>query len=360
MSRLANSLLELNQTYPMTALMRNVPVTMERLQVGDVALSCSVHAPSENAAWTVSIKGMLVGAARDELVKLPRWQARLAIPFLWGLGRICDWTVLDRIVGIDNACLSTNLVSQPLATLDKEALTSRAVEAYPGSALMVRSLNASHHPTILKEFEQAGWWLLVNRQVYLIEDVAAALEKRSNRNDIRLQRDGKYRFRQLTADSASEDFEVVQACYDQLYLDKYTFSNVQFTALLFQEWVKSGLLDLFVLENAAGTVCGCVGMVMEEGMLTTPVLGYDLSLPQSDGLYRRLCLFITQYCFEKGYRQHLSAGASDFKKTRGAYPTLEYTAVYAQHLPFLQRCIWKILYRLTNTVYGPLLVKKGL
>ncbi|MGT2686672.1 hypothetical protein ACVRWT_04660 [Streptococcus porcinus] len=362
-----------------------------------IKLPCSVNHQAQDNAWTVSLKSMIVGAGYDELAKLKGISKVVTKLLIKVLEHFIDFFKMDDIVGLDNACLTTSLLSKEFLDLDPADLFAKAKQAYPNSALMIRSLNKAHHGSYLEKLEQeTRAHLLVNRQIYLIDQPEQALKKRDSKRDLKLLEDGRYKFRKLDADSSLDsfpnslpnvspnfspdsipdsspdsssvgttpttfsDFQSVISLYNQLYLDKYSASNVQFTALFLQELVREGAITIFLMENQTGQACGCLGLIEEEGILTAPLLGYRTELAQSEGLYRRLSIFITQYCLEKGFKQNLSAGAPDFKKNRGAKPTLEYTAVYVDHLPWYRRAAWQLLAWTCQHYYGPMLVKKGL
>ncbi|VTT42110.1 hypothetical protein [Streptococcus porcinus] len=356
-------------------------------------LPCSVNHQAQDNAWTVSLKSMIVGAGYDELPKLKGISKVVTKLLIKVLEHFIDCFKMDDIIGLDNACLTTSLMSKEMLALDPEALFTKASQAYPNSTLMIRSLNKAHHGSFLEKLEQETTaHLLVNRQIYLIDQPELALKKRDSKRDLKLLEDGRYKFIKLKTDSYAyaeadkdisrnpksepdslfestsitkcqthfSDFQSVISLYNQLYLEKYSDSNVQFTPLFIQELVREGAMTVFLMENQAGQACGCVGLIEEEGILTAPLLGYRTELAQSEGLYRRLSIFITQYCMEKGFKQNLSAGAPDFKKNRGAKPTLEYTAVYVDHLPWYRRVAWQLLAWTCQHYYGPMLVRKGL
>jgi hypothetical protein len=63
---------------------------------------------------------------------------------------------------------------------------------------------------------------------------------------------------------------------------------------------------------------------------------------------------------ELGGRLNFSAGAAGFKRLRGGVPAIEYSAVYARHLPRKTRNAIGVLSLATRRVGAPLLSKYGL
>ena len=312
-------------------------------------------------AWTVSLYAALVQAGRDELVKLPHFQAATTGGLITVLARLLRLGQIDRTVAVQNFGLSTNLYSRDFLNRPPAALRAAAQAAYPHTAVIIRSLNAAHHRDLMDALQQDGWRFLLTRQIYLTDTIKQITCRSDSKRDAKLLDDGRYRFRRLSAASADADFQAALDFYNRLYLGKYSTGNVRFTHLWLRETVARDLLALYLMEcTANGAVAGCAGMICEEGRLTTPVLGYDLSLPQNEALYRRLSAFIVRYCAERNLRQHWSGGAAGFKKSRGAVPELEYTAVYTRHLPPHRRAVWRLLEKLSNGPYRRLLEKNGL
>jgi len=77
------------------------------------------------------------------------------------------------------------------------------------------------------------------------------------------------------------------------------------------------------------------------GVMTTPILGYDLALPRPLGLYRLLSMIILERAQQRGLLLHASAGADEFKLLRGAVPALEYLAVDVRGRPRYATAVWR-------------------
>jgi hypothetical protein len=91
--------------------------------------------------------------------------------------------------------------------------------------------------------------------------------------------------------------------------------------------------------------------------MTTPLLGYDTSLPQEVGLYRMLSAQLTLEATKRGIILHQSSGAASFKRFRGFIENIEYSAVFYQHLPFWRQLVWRLLGLLVNQIAVPLMKK---
>jgi hypothetical protein len=129
-----------------------------------------------------------------------------------------------------------------------------------------------------------------------------------------------------------------------LYVDRYSSSNPQFTPNFIKLAVAQQLLSVHVLCRADdGTILGVVGHYARAGLLTTPLFGYDTTLPTSLGLYRLLSLKVLHESRRLGLNTHASGGAADFKRQRGATSTVECCSIYVAHLPWWRRLAWSPL-----------------
>ena len=91
--------------------------------------------------------------------------------------------------------------------------------------------------------------------------------------------------------------------------------------------------------RSKGEIVGVLGLYehTESHWLTTPLIGYDINVAQETGVYRCLMALLLQEAKNRNLRLHYSSGASQFKRARGGVPSLEYTAVFSQHLSPLKR-----------------------
>lgn len=353
-------LLSILQSRPIQQLMRNVAADISSYQIDHhTIISTVVHRIQPNC-YVVSPYAGMVGYAKDELNKLSATQRILARSLIAVLSLGLRLVRIDAVQTLNNYMLSTNTLSQAFMQLDYVQLVQTACQRYRHHAVLIRSLNLCQHKTMLQQLKQQGWLLVVSRQVYLITDMAHAMQRRDTKADQRFLDDTHYTF--CTPDVNNiEDFQHAQRLYDQLYLDKYSHHNVQFTAEYLQALVQANVLHLRLLRDTRKQqYVGVIGCVEEDGVITTPILGYDTKYPQQAALYRRLNAYVMRYNYDCGTVMHLSSGAPKFKQHRGATPYLEYTAVYVKHLPWQRRCAWRLLSSISQRYYGKLLIKAQL
>lgn len=272
-----------------------------------------------------------------------------------GLGAVFERLNFDRVVYVNNWLLSTNLY--PDVSLEKLELLHRALcERYPQRAIVFRSLNPVHHPSLMGRLKQLDYQPVFSRQVYLL-DPQAGTHKRSSalKKDRRLARQSPYVW-QGAEQIAVSDIPRLKHLYTQLYVKKYSPLNPQFTELFFREALQKRWLHLYVLRHReTHHIEAVVGYFKCKGIMTTPIIGYNPELPPQTGLYRLISLFLADEAERQGLLLHRSSGASHFKRLRGNQPVFEHNWVYTRHLPRAQRLPWQTLKTLSRGLIEPLM-----
>jgi hypothetical protein len=307
-------------------------------------------------AYVVSPYTHYVSYLREELRLVESRAARAALAVLLdALGAVLERGLIDRVVTVNNWLLSTNLYPRSL----HDALPS-VVDAlrnrFPHHAVMFRSLNEVTTGQVMMDLHASGFQPLVSRRVYLFDSNDDTLFKRKGfrRDHALIVRHG-YRVVPVQQADVSQ-VERIVALYNALYLDKYSRYNPAFTPAFVALAIREQLLHVFVLEKD-GRRDGVMGFFVRDGIMTTPLLGYDTSLPAELGLYRMLTALLSQLARERGLFLHRSSGAATFKRSRGAMPALEYSMVDFHHLTVRRQVAWKLLLRIANQVGRPLLEK---
>jgi hypothetical protein len=265
---------------------------------------------------------------------------------------------LDRAATIANRLISTNLYpdwnQQDIHTLTEELLT-----LYPDRPLIFRNICPDVNPTFCAALQKNGWTLIPARIVYLCDPRQASLWKRNHvKKDARL----------LTANALeivpphqlkSTDLPQLRQLFRDLFIHKHSGLNPDFTPDFFELCLESGFLDLYGLRYQ-GKWAGVLGIYEppESNWITTPLIGYDTTLPQEAGIYRCLMALLLNQASLRHKRLHYSSGASQFKRARGGHASLEYTAVYSLHLSKSQR-LWNMLFAKTLQSIAPSILKKA-
>ena len=118
---------------------------------------------------------------------------------------------------------------------------------------------------------------------------------------------------------------------------------------------ENGILRCYGLRNSIGSLDGVIGFFQRGEVMTAPIVGYDTTLPQALGLYRRLTAIALRRARSERLLFNMSAGAGSFKRHRGGTAAFEYTMVYNRHLPFSSRLACTTVRALLHIVGKPLL-----
>lgn len=309
--------------------------------------------------YVVSPFAMIINYSREELYKVKQ---KVLLPVAWFLIGVFSIVLraikIDRIHILNNQMLSTNFFETFWDDFDFKEMTINQKRNSKKHALAIRSLNAVQNGIIIKKLERQNWIPIVTRQVYLFETYD--MNKRDIIRDMKLLQSTRYRFIEPDPNSF-EDFQKAESLYNQLYLKKYTPENIQYTALYMQEMYRNGDLHLrLLLDTETNTLVGTVGIIGNDVALTAPIVGYEISRPASEALYRRCLIYIINYAASKQITLNLSSGAPDFKRNRGAQPTIEYMYVYTDHLSVFSRVVWLALSKISLHFYKPILIREKL
>ncbi|PTX99575.1 hypothetical protein DB346_17225 [Verrucomicrobia bacterium LW23] len=332
--------------------------------------------PSDPNGYVVSPITTYVHYGYDEarLLTSP-WVRGACRALLGGIHGALAVAKADNVVILNNWLLSTNI--HPPGWLEADCddalrATLAAVTArWPKHAILIRSLNYPCNHNLLQALGDTGFILCPSRQVYLFDarpDAAASFTRTRNYLwDKRLldkaiaPESGEYGAETLRANSEASIFERVAYLYGKLYLDKYSRLNPQYQPAWFRRGIEGGWLDVTLLRRRLdGRVDAAVGWFGREDLFTTPVVGYETALPQQLGLYRMLMAITLARAAASQAVLNLSSGAAGFKRLRGGVPAIEYTAVYARHLPIHRRAVWQTLAAMLQHVAVPLLKRHEL
>ncbi len=328
----------------------NAAFALHALQLPGRAFVVAEPDPAASQAWLLSLRAAYGRVAREEAEAETEgvqglaygWAAHIAEAWL-------DATAADRIVFVNHPLLSTSLWGGWEGEGLRDALAVLAVR-FPDRAFAFRSLNDWSDATLLDRLRGAGGRLLPSRVIWTVDDVADEwLKKRDARRDHRLIDAGGYRIDH--AERLSDpDWTRVRDLYRGLYLERHSRHNPDYTEALLRAGMDSGFLRFQLLRQGSGRIMAFVACARVGGILTSPLLGYDLARPQDEGLYRMAMLLPGLEAAKHGLRVNHSAGAGAFKRFRGAKPWLEYTAIFDAHLPAWRRLGYAGLQRAANAL----------
>ena len=265
---------------------------------------------------------------------------------------------INKVIYVNNWLLSTNLYPK-VSHANVRSLTSQYISKYKNHFLGWRSLNEHSNHNLIETLREYGYDLIPSRQVYIFPREKNFKDRKNSMRDLRLLRETP--FRVVKIESAScQDLTRFKRLYDQLYLEKYSYHNPQFTENFIRSSLDSKTIKLFGLKNQNGEWQGVVGCLVRNGVMTTPVVGYNTDLPQKLGIYRTLMVITLCEAQRLGVDLNLSSGASKFKILRGGFPFVEYTAIYRRHLSKSRQLMIVTLKKVLDTIVVPIMKKHEL
>ncbi|MGG1659125.1 GNAT family N-acetyltransferase [Brevibacillus sp. NRS-1366] len=322
---------------------QNVRTQMWALTVDDRVMPLTVNEAEYDNSYVCSPYTHYVSYAKEELDMLgsPLWKGLFSV-VLTGLGLWMKASQSNRMAIVNNWLLSTNLYHE-MSAEEAERITHFCVERFPRHIIAFRSVCRKLCPDFYAGLKETGYIMVPSRYVYLFHPDWPALGKWRVRNTLRRDRQMLARsgYRILSHDELEEEHaQRIVELYNALYLHKYSKYNPQFTVAFIRLAMQKRTLTLIGLEKN-GRLDGILGYFQRNGVMTTPLFGYDTSLPKETGLYRMLSSLLVQEAERQGMMLHQSAGVGAFKADRGAVGEPEYTAVYVNHLPLYRRWMWQ-------------------
>lgn len=341
----------------------NAECRVEAVELGGVSLPLNLlERRREAGSYVASPRAAWLDYARHEAARrlAPGWPwlaAQAAGAVLSPLTLLLRQGRLEHAAIVGNHLISTNLYPDwPAAEI--RDLGPMLAARYPQRPLLMRNICPAVNPDLAGQLCLSGWQLLPARLVYLCDPAQAGAWKHNHvKQDARLLAGPEVEVIPPQA-LQIQDLPQLRCLFRQLFIDKHSALNPDFSPEFFELCQETGFLELYGLRYQ-GRLVGVLGLYPHaaSGWLTTPLIGYDTSLPQQLGLYRRLMALLLQQARERQLRLHYSSGAGQFKRARGGVAQLEYTAVYSQHLHGVSRHCNRLLAQTLQILAPPLLTR---
>jgi hypothetical protein len=297
--------------------------------------------------------------AKEELALIQQRWLRLTLgKLIKSFGIFCKLSQMNRVVCVNNWLLSTNLYPD-LSPEHIAAIINFLQQRFPQHAIIFRSLNTVSNNILLNACKRYHCQLIPSRQVYIVHPAHPTSVSSKARwllkRDLALIQQGGYIL--LDAEELTEDdVPRIVELYNALYLQKYSLCNPMFNERFIKLALEKNILHLVAVKKDQ-RIDAILGYFCRNGVMTTPLFGYDTTLSLETGLYRMLSTILFNIAKENGHVLNESSGAAQFKRNRGAVGEIEYSAVYDAHLPFYRRLCWRTLALLLEKIGVPLMKK---
>jgi hypothetical protein len=344
-------------------LIDNADAEVRVLIAGDLVLPLVLanRTPSVRNSYVCSPTTHYIDYAKREVAIELHGQpfARALIPPMLDLLRpLLLWSNFEQVVFVNNWLLSTNLYP-PIPRDLVAALRDLLVATFPQHTIIFRSVNDQLNGALMGQLQHLHFHNVFSRQVYILDPRDPSYQqKKSYQKDRSLARRSPYAW-ETAAHIQPADIPRIKALYDDLYLKKYSFHNPQFNRRFFAQALRERWLTFMVLKQH-GRIDGVLGFVERNGVMTTPLIGYDRSVDAAAGLYRLISLELVEQAAARGLILHQSSGAAAFKRHRGSTASMEYNLIYDRHLAPRQRLPWQLLAALSRALIMPAMRRYGL
>ena len=338
-----------------TAFAENVRTRWLAFAIGDRVLPVTVNDGERGDSYVCSPYAAYVLYGLREMALMRVRGRTILAPLLRTAGALLRAAGIDRIVHVDNWLFSTNLHGDWEGT-DLPAIRDALAARFPDHLVAIRSIDNWSCPRLAAAARADGWVMVPSRQVWVTDDLARDWRPRNAfGNDRRLVANSGLAIGAARADEAAPIAEL----YLQLYVGKYSALNPVFTPAFVSATLAAGLIDYRVARAADGRVMAVAGLLVRGDVATPPVVGYDMTVPQSAGLYRIASWMFAEMAMARGFRMHGSAGAAGFKRLRGAHGVIEYWAMQVDHLSSPRRFAIRSLAALLEGYAVPMMRRNG-
>lgn len=338
----------------------NLQTKFAFLQTPTTELPLTINETEWDNSWLCSPWNHYVTYAKEEISRATgRLPAFFAGILLDGIGMWLKRAHFNRVVMVNNWLLSTNPWPAWEAR-DLPEVVELLTRRWPHHTILLRSLNEKESAPLLATFETVGGTLVPSRQVWYYEADSIAVPKSTEfRKDVRLLHRDDLEI-VPHEEIAPDDFRRLTALYASLYLEKYSRHNPCYTADWLSHLHAAQLARFTALRSSEGELVGVEACSVLNGVLTSPIVGYQLNLPLSLGLYRRLAVLPVLEGRRLGLPLNLSAGIGHYKARRGGEPIMEYLGVYDRHLPLSRRLPWSLVGQISRRFLAPYVQQRGL
>jgi len=354
---------EKERSFLLPLIEKGLPYFIENLQadlgilaIDDHRLPCTINHSKPGSCYASSPVSFYGGFSKEKILSLPNpYLRRFLMPFVQTFSKALELSHIDKVIYVNNWLLSTNL-HPTLNKVQIKGLIETLSSIFPSYAIAFRSLTQEENDHFFTNLVEKGFAPIAARPVYIVDTKDPDhFKSRMFKSDLKILESTPYTIEDGKNLTDKECLRIAEI-YRMLYLDKYSTINPKLTPAFIKHSAESGGLTIKLFKKE-GEIDGVLGYYEKYGVMTSPLFGYDTSLPQELGLYRMIATLLSLEAKEKKAILNMSSGAGTYKKLRRAKPFIEYLAVYTRHLSPLRRAPWHCLQGMMNRVGRPLMLR---
>jgi hypothetical protein len=330
----------------------NTETEMIVIKVDDVVFPATINNAEYENSYVCSPYTLYVNCGFEKIETMQnRWLKTIGLFFLKLFKRAFRSGKINKIIFVNNWLFTTNLYPK-MSDTQIEGIKKALMERYPDHAIAFRSITKFDNASGFTSLAKNKFDLIACRPVFFLDTKKEEpFKARMFKSDLKIFQNSQYEV--ITNDQIQkEDYKRILELYRNLYITKYTQYSPQLNLNFIELAVQNKVLNVKALRKN-GKIDAVMGYFARNGVATSPIFGYDTSLPQDLGLYRIISTLLTLEAKDKGLIVNQSAGASQYKKLRRAESDIEYTAVYSRHLPLGRRLPWFFMRSVINGIGVP-------
>ncbi len=336
----------------------NTDTEMIAIQVDDLVLPATINNTEYENSYVCSPYTLFVNCGLEKVESISNPLVKnISTFFLRLFQKTLQKGKINKIIFVNNWLFTTNLYPK-LSQEQIRTIICELKKRYPDHAIAFRSITQFDKTSCYDLLKNNKCALIASRPVFFLDTKSKApFKARMFKSDMKVLKESNYEVLD-GKDLTTEDYTRLVELYQSLYIQKYSKYSPKLNVNFISLTIKKDILQIKVLKKE-GKIDAVMGYFAKNGVATSPIFGYDTTLPQELGLYRMISTVLTLEAREQGLLVNQSAGASQYKLLRRAHSDLEYTAVYHRHLPFHRRLSWTMLGGVINNIGVPFMKHFG-
>jgi len=292
------------------------------------------------ATWLTSLVSALIGTPKDEATSDSTAAGRYLRFALSTAERVAQIAGADKAAIVNNALLSVSPVGPSQLHGLAGALAAASVR-WPKRVIFARGIVAGRD-AVKACASLAGGISFPNRVCYTFDMTAGQLPDKINaERDSALLRKGK--LTRIGHDAFTpDDLARAHAQYTSVYIGRHGGRNPHLSAQFFDDLHRASGAEFFGLKMD-GALQAFVALRDHGDFLSVPLLGYRTDVDKKVGLYRQIFALALEIGRERKMVVNFGAGASHYKKLRGATAAVEYMIIIPTRATVLGRAIHAML-----------------